>query len=314
MLARESVSVVEWLEYQLHPWSSYVIVPVFALANAGVVISSDSIADAAASPVTHGIVVGLVVGKLVGIFGPTWLACRLGFGALPDGTRWPEVVGIAVLGGIGFTVSLFVVEPRVPRQPGSRQREARRPRGIGGRRARSGRRSSWSRREAGPARAGPERKKRIVESGGVADLLGHGHADRNEDQDDEELLHHKPFRRPSPDIVGRGPRQDNWADSRRTTTRLQGRRPNRSAEAAGIEPTGRGSTRPTRFEDEGGHQTPFTSGAGLHPVGAADSRWARALRPGRELRRRAGRGRRCRSTGGAASTSPGPRSGGCAHG
>jgi NhaA family Na+:H+ antiporter len=108
VLARESVSVVEWLEYRLHPWSSYLIVPVFALANAGVVISSDSIADAAASPVTHGIVVGLVVGKLVGITGSTWLACRLGFGSLPDGTRWPEVVGIAALGGIGFTVSLFV--------------------------------------------------------------------------------------------------------------------------------------------------------------------------------------------------------------
>ena len=108
VLARESVSVVEWLEYQLHPWSSYVIVPIFALANVGVVISSDSIADAAASPVTHGIVVGLVVGKAVGIFGFTWLACRLGIGALPAGARWPHVAGIAVLGGIGFTVSLFV--------------------------------------------------------------------------------------------------------------------------------------------------------------------------------------------------------------
>ena len=108
VLARESVSVVEWLEYLLHPWSSYLIVPLFALANAGVVISSDSIADAAESPVTHGIVVGLVVGKLVGITGSTWLACRLGIGSLPDGTRWPEVVGIAALGGIGFTVSLFV--------------------------------------------------------------------------------------------------------------------------------------------------------------------------------------------------------------
>jgi NhaA family Na+:H+ antiporter len=108
VFARESVSVVEWLEYQLHPWSSYLIVPVFALANAGVVISSDSIADAASSPVTHGIVVGLVVGKLVGITSFTWIACRLGVGALPDDTRWSEIAGIAALGGIGFTVSLFV--------------------------------------------------------------------------------------------------------------------------------------------------------------------------------------------------------------
>ena len=93
------------------------IVPVFALANAGVVISSDSIADAAASPVTHGIVAGLVVGKAVGIFGFTWLACRLGIGALPDGralasrrgdrgARWHRLHGVAVR-----------VEPRVPRTP-----------------------------------------------------------------------------------------------------------------------------------------------------------------------------------------------------
>ena len=76
VLARESVSVVEWLEYRLHPLSSYLIVPVFALANAGVVISQDSIDHAVSSPVTHGIVVGLVVGKLVGISGFTWLAQR----------------------------------------------------------------------------------------------------------------------------------------------------------------------------------------------------------------------------------------------
>ena len=111
---RESVSVVEWLEYQLHPWSSYVIVPIFALANAGVVISSDSIADTAASPVTHGIVVGLVVGKAVGIFGFTWSRAGSAF-ARARRARWPHR-GIAVLGGIGFTVSLFVSD-RVPRKP-----------------------------------------------------------------------------------------------------------------------------------------------------------------------------------------------------
>jgi Na+:H+ antiporter, NhaA family len=108
--ARESVSVVEWLEHLLHPWTSYVVVPVFALANAGVVLDAHSLDAAVSSPVTHGVVVGLVVGKLVGISAFAWLACRLGIASLPDGTRFPQIVGVAALGGIGFTVSLFVSE------------------------------------------------------------------------------------------------------------------------------------------------------------------------------------------------------------
>jgi NhaA family Na+:H+ antiporter len=108
VLARESVSVVEWLEYRLHPLSSYVIVPVFALANAGVVISRDSIDRAVSSPVAHGIVAGLVVGKVVGISGFTWVAHRLRVAALPDGMGGGHVLAVSALGGIGFTVSLFV--------------------------------------------------------------------------------------------------------------------------------------------------------------------------------------------------------------
>jgi len=108
--ARESVSVVEWLEHLLHPWTSYVIVPLFALANAGVVLSSDAIDRAVSSPVTHGVVVGLVIGKLVGITAFAWLAVRLGIARLPQGTRFSQIVGVAALGGIGFTVSLFVSE------------------------------------------------------------------------------------------------------------------------------------------------------------------------------------------------------------
>ncbi len=110
VLARESVSVVEWLEHLLHPWSSYVIVPVFALANAGVVLSHDSISAAVSSPITHGITIGLVVGKLVGISAFAWLACKVGLTTMPEGTRFSQVVGVAALGGIGFTVSLFVSE------------------------------------------------------------------------------------------------------------------------------------------------------------------------------------------------------------
>jgi len=110
VLARESVSVVERLEHLLHPWSSYVIVPVFALANAGVVLSSASIERAVSSPVTHGVVAGLVVGKFVGIVAFTWLAVRFGVARLPDRTTFGHILGVAALGGIGFTVSLFVSE------------------------------------------------------------------------------------------------------------------------------------------------------------------------------------------------------------
>jgi Na+:H+ antiporter, NhaA family len=106
--AREAVSVVEWLEHLLHPWTSFVVVPLFALANAGVALSADTVGDALTSPVAGGIVVGLVVGKLVGITGFTWLATRLRIAALPDGATWPGIVGVSALAGIGFTVSIFV--------------------------------------------------------------------------------------------------------------------------------------------------------------------------------------------------------------
>jgi len=108
VLARESVSVVEWLEHRLHPWTSFVIVPLFALANAGVPFGASAVADAASSPITYGVIAGLVVGKLVGVTVFTWLAVRLRIGLLPDDATWPGVVGVAALAGIGFTVSIFV--------------------------------------------------------------------------------------------------------------------------------------------------------------------------------------------------------------
>ena len=108
--ARESVSVVEWLQHRLHPWSTFLIVPVFALANAGVVISSEVINDAVSSPVTWGVIAGLVIGKTVGISLATALAVITGVGRLPNGVTWRYVIGAGALGGIGFTVSLFVTE------------------------------------------------------------------------------------------------------------------------------------------------------------------------------------------------------------
>jgi Na+:H+ antiporter, NhaA family len=100
--------VLEQLEHALHPVSSFLVVPLFALANAGVVVSSDSIDAATSSRITIGIVLGLVVGKFVGILGATVLGTRTGAGRLPDGVRTSHVAGVAVLGGIGFTVALFV--------------------------------------------------------------------------------------------------------------------------------------------------------------------------------------------------------------
>ena len=105
---RERVSVADRLADLLHPWTSFVIVPVFALANAGVELSSDSLEAALRSPITIGIVLGLVLGKLVGVGSFTWLAVRLGWCELPQGATWSKILGIGAVAGIGFTVSLFI--------------------------------------------------------------------------------------------------------------------------------------------------------------------------------------------------------------
>lgn len=107
-LARDSESPLDRLEHALHPWVRYGIVPIFALANAGVVVTSDTLSDAVSSPVTLGIVTGLFFGKLIGITSFAWLSVRLGWAALPAAVRWRDVAGVALLGGIGFTVSLFI--------------------------------------------------------------------------------------------------------------------------------------------------------------------------------------------------------------
>ncbi|MEC7915838.1 MAG: Na+/H+ antiporter NhaA [Actinomycetota bacterium] len=106
-LAQESVPLTERLENLLHPFTAFMIIPIFALANAGIELSSDTIADAAASNVTLGILVGLVVGKPVGITLFTWVATRFGF-ALPDDVNWAQFTGMGLAAGIGFTVSIFV--------------------------------------------------------------------------------------------------------------------------------------------------------------------------------------------------------------
>ncbi|HEV8297261.1 MAG TPA: Na+/H+ antiporter NhaA [Acidimicrobiales bacterium] len=107
-IARESVSVVEWLEHVLHPWTSFAIVPLFALANAGVPLGAGALGDAFHSRITYGVVTGLVLGKVVGITTFAWLAARLRLGTLPARATWRDVLAIGMIGGIGFTVSIFV--------------------------------------------------------------------------------------------------------------------------------------------------------------------------------------------------------------
>jgi Na+/H+ antiporter NhaA len=104
-----AVPVNERMQLVLHPWTSYVIVPVFALANAGVDLRGGVLGEALRSPVTWGIVLGLVVGKFIGIGCVALLGARLGVGALPQGVGPGQILGGAALSGIGFTVSLLIL-------------------------------------------------------------------------------------------------------------------------------------------------------------------------------------------------------------
>ncbi len=107
-IANESVAPLTRAEYRLTPWSSYLIVPIFALANAGVDFRAISFSEALTSSIALGVAAGLVVGKIVGISGFAYAAVKLRLGILPPGTQWTHVVGLAAVAGIGFTVSLFV--------------------------------------------------------------------------------------------------------------------------------------------------------------------------------------------------------------
>jgi NhaA family Na+:H+ antiporter len=104
----ELVSPAEFLEHQLHPLSAAFAVPVFAFMSAGVAVSGG--ADLLTDPVVIGVVLGLVLGKPVGVFGGSWLLCRLTRAEIDDDVRWRDVAAVAVLAGVGFTVSLLVSE------------------------------------------------------------------------------------------------------------------------------------------------------------------------------------------------------------
>jgi len=105
--AGQTASALQTLEHALHPWVAYAILPVFAFANAGVSLTGVSL-DSFTHHVPMGIAAGLLLGKMLGVFGLTWLAIKTGVATLPAGANWGQVLGVSILCGIGFTMSLFV--------------------------------------------------------------------------------------------------------------------------------------------------------------------------------------------------------------
>jgi NhaA family Na+:H+ antiporter len=110
--SREALSPLERLENDLHPWVSFVIMPLFALANAGVALSIDALNH----PVSVAVVAGLLLGKPIGIVFFSWMATRLRIAILPDGLGWGVLAGGGFLAGIGFTMALFIAGLALPEE------------------------------------------------------------------------------------------------------------------------------------------------------------------------------------------------------
>jgi NhaA family Na+:H+ antiporter len=107
MRAADGKSPLQDLEHALHPWIAFLVVPLFGFANAGVSFAGMT-PDALTNGVTLGIAAGLFVGKQLGVFGTVYVCVRLGIARLPEGVGWLGLYGVALLSGIGFTMSLFV--------------------------------------------------------------------------------------------------------------------------------------------------------------------------------------------------------------
>ena len=98
------------LEHKMHLPSAYIVIPIFALANAGIVIDWSSLGNIITHPVSMGITFGLVFGKLIGIAGFSWITVKLGVAILPQGLNFKHIIGVSLMGGIGFTMSIFIAE------------------------------------------------------------------------------------------------------------------------------------------------------------------------------------------------------------
>jgi NhaA family Na+:H+ antiporter len=103
-----SLSVIEWLEARLHPWSTFLVVPIFAFANTGVILTSEALKSASTSVIAWGIFVGLVIGKPVGVLLAMISAKKLNIGDYPIGARNSDVLATGSAAGIGFTVAIFI--------------------------------------------------------------------------------------------------------------------------------------------------------------------------------------------------------------
>ena len=106
--ARHTVAPLQRLEFALHPYTTFVVLPLFALSNAGVRFVDGDFAAAISTPIALGVLLGLVVGKPIGIALMSFVAVKLRVADLPEGVGWPQLIGAGMLGGIGFTMSLFV--------------------------------------------------------------------------------------------------------------------------------------------------------------------------------------------------------------
>jgi NhaA family Na+:H+ antiporter len=102
------VTVIEWLEEKIHPWSTYLIVPIFAFANTGVEISTTSLKSAFNSPIAWAVFFGLVIGKPIGVVLSVYAARRVKVGSLPADSDFSGILGTGSAAGIGFTVAIFI--------------------------------------------------------------------------------------------------------------------------------------------------------------------------------------------------------------
>ncbi len=107
-VCHDAMSPLQRMEHEMNPWIIYGVMPIFALANAGITLNAAELSAALTHPITIGVTLGLLVGKPLGIFLFAWMAVRFKLCELPAGSRWSDIAGIGVLGGIGFTMSMFI--------------------------------------------------------------------------------------------------------------------------------------------------------------------------------------------------------------
>ncbi len=107
-ITHDAMSPLQRMEHEMHHWVIFFVMPIFALANAGISMSLDELTIAITSPITIGVALGLLIGKPIGITLVAWLAVKMKMAHLPENTRWREIFGVGILAGIGFTMSMFI--------------------------------------------------------------------------------------------------------------------------------------------------------------------------------------------------------------